>query len=190
MAVQQIADRHARLQTALARRTAADLARLWSQVDLTRVAASWTSMLPQAMLTLSTGQATAALESSGYVDAVARAYGMAANGVRVLPTGFAGIASDGRGLAALIYQPAITTLEQIKAGRPPTRAATSGGFLLDMIARTQVADAGRTADGAAIVAHRELTGYVRMVVGGSCGRCIVLAGRRYRVLAGFKRHPR
>jgi hypothetical protein len=35
-----------------------------------------------------------------------------------------------------------------------------------------------------------VTGYVRMIVGKTCSRCLILAGRRYQWNAGFRRHPR
>jgi hypothetical protein len=62
--------------------------------------------------------------------------------------------------------------------------------VLDMIVRTQVADAGRVADQVATTARTRATGYVRMLVGRSCSRCAVLAGRNYGWNAGFDRHPR
>src|SRR5690606_6627480 len=39
-------------------------------------------------------------------------------------------------------------------------------------------------------AHRQASGYVRMVNPPCCPRCAILAGRWYRWSAGFQRHPR
>jgi hypothetical protein len=191
VALEQLAERHAARQVTLARRAARELAALWRGVDRNRIAMSWRSLLPQALVLLSTAQMTAASAADLYVTDAA-----VAQGVRSTPAGlvnprmFGGIASDGRPLVSLLYQPAITALEQIGAGASPARALTAGGFTLDLIGRTQVADAGRTADGVAIASRPQLAGYVRVIVGKTCSRCLILAGRRYRWNAGFKRHPR
>lgn len=187
MAAEQIAARHADQQMALGRRTARELARLWRQVDRNHIALSWRLLLPQALVLLSASQMTAAAAAGPYLDDVAGAATLAG---RIVPTAFGGIASDGRPLATLLYKPAITALEQIGGGASPARAMTAGGFTLDLIARTQVADAGRVADGVAIASRPQLAGYVRVVAGKTCARCLILAGKRYRWNAGFLRHPR
>lgn len=190
MAVEAIAAQHSERQVQLGRRTARELARLWRQIDPAAIGPSWRSLLPQALVALSTSQATAAASSGIYVDDVLAEYGGGAAAGRIMPGAFAGIASDGRPLATLLYEPVITTLTQIGQGASPARALSTGRFVLDMVARTQVADAGRVADGVAISARPRLRGYVRMVVGKTCSRCLILAGRRYEWNAGFKRHPR
>jgi hypothetical protein len=191
MAVEPIAAGHAERQVTLARRTSMELGRLWRQIDRSNIAASWGAQLPQALAVLGTSQATAAASAGLYVDDALDAQGIAtgASG-RLMPGAFAGIASDGRPLASLLLEPSITALSQIKQGASPARALNSGRFLLDMIARTQVADAGRVAVGTAIAARPQVHGYVRMVVGKTCSRCLILAGRRYSWNQGFQRHPR
>lgn len=191
MAVEPIAAGHAERQVTLARRTAVELGRLWRLVDRGNIAASWGGLLPQALAVLGTSQATAAASAGLYVDDVLEASGMAVRAAgRVNPAAFAGIASDGRPLASLLLEPSITALQQIKQGATAARALSSGRFVLDMIVRTQVADAGRVAVGTAIAARPEVRGYVRMIVGKTCSRCLILAGRRYRWNEGFRRHPR
>lgn len=192
MAVELIAAQHAERQVSLARRTSLELARLWRHVDRDRIAASWGSLLPQALAVLGTSQATAAAGAGVYVDDVLEESGAALEHAagRINPGRFAGIASDGRPLASLLLEPAITSLSQIKAGASPAQALNSGRFVLDMITRTQVADAGRVAVGTAIAARPQVTGYVRIIVGKTCSRCLILAGKFYRWNAGFQRHPR
>jgi hypothetical protein len=191
MAVEPIAARHAEHQVSLARRTSREMARLWRQVDRDRIAASWRALLPQALVMLSTSQMAAAAGAGLYVDDVLEDYAMSTEAAgRIVPGAFGGIASDGRPLASLLYQPAISALEQIGAGASPARAMSAGGFTLDLIGRTQVIDAGRVADGVAIAARPQLAGYVRVIVGKTCARCLILAGKRYRWNAGFKRHAR
>lgn len=185
MAVEVIAARHARERVALAKRTARRLAALWRRIDPGAIAVSWRSLLPLAMVELSIAQAGAARTADSYLAATTGEVASA-----VVPTAFAGIASDGRPLASLLYLPAIHSLEYIGAGASPRRALAGGLFELDLMARTQVADAGRVADEVALAARRQTTGFVRMVVGNTCSRCILLAGRWYRWNAGFNRHPK
>jgi hypothetical protein len=99
------------------------------------------------------------------------------------------MASDGRPLDSLIYQPAITALQTIQRGGTVTQAMAAGAFATDMIVRTQVTDAGRVADGVALAAEPSLDGYVRMLNLPSCSRCIILAGKFYAWNDGFERHP-
>jgi hypothetical protein len=192
MAVDEIAAAHAERQVALARRTSLELAKLWRHVDRARIAASWGGLLPQALAILGTSQATAAASAGLYVDDVLEASGVAVEPAagRINPAAFAQSASDGRPLASLLLEPAITSLTQIKRGASVPQAMGSGRFLLDMISRTQVADAGRVAVGTSIAARPQVQGYVRIVVGKTCSRCLLLAGKFYRWNSGFQRHPR
>ena len=191
MSVLEIVTGHARRQVALARRAAADVARLWARVDRTQIAASWLASIPAALTVVESAQAIAAAAGNVYVDDLADEYRLTeAPAGRIIPATFAGVASDGRELGSLLAQPAIAALTALKAGQSERRAMAAGRFALDTIVRTQVADTGRAADGVALVARPQMTGYVRMVVGASCARCLVLAGTRYRWNQGFLRHPR
>lgn len=191
MAIESIASVHSERQVQLGRRTALELVRLWRLIDPSSIAASWRALLSQAIVVLATSQATAAASAGIYVDDVLAEYGLSpASAGRIMPGAFAGVASDGRDLAGLLYQPAVTALTQIGAGASPARGLASGRFVLDMVVRTQVADAGRVADGVAIAVRPQLRGYVRMVVGKTCARCLILAGRHYEWNQGFRRHPR
>lgn len=60
---------------------------------------------------------------------------------------------------------------------------------LDRLVASEVADAGRSASQVEIVAAPEWTNYVRMLNPPSCARCTILAGRIYRDLEAFARHP-
>lgn len=182
---------HYRRQTTLARRASAQVGRLWSQVDPGRIRASWAALTAQALTVLASAQTTAAAGAGVYVGDALEAQGVDPEPVaRVAPARFAGVASDGRDLAGLLEQPVARSLARIARGDRAARALTAGRLELDLIVRTQIADAGRVADGVAIVARPQVSGYVRMLSLPSCSRCIILAGRRYRWNAGFKRHPR
>jgi hypothetical protein len=60
---------------------------------------------------------------------------------------------------------------------------------LEQLLTSEVADAGRTASQVEFVARPEWQNYVRMLTPPSCARCAILAGRVYRDLEAFQRHP-
>jgi hypothetical protein len=188
----QVVTAHYRRQTTLARRTADRAAQAWRRLDRGDIARSWLGLLLTEVLpTVASAQGIAAASSGAYVDDALEAQRSVTDVVgRVNPAMFANVASDGRDLVTLLQQPVITALTALRDGATVPRALTVGRLDLDMIVRTQVADAGRVADGVAITSRPRVAGYVRMLSPPSCGRCTVLAGRHYRWNAGFLRHPR
>jgi hypothetical protein len=108
----------------------------------------------------------------------------------VQPAAFAGVASDGRGLASLLDEALVTVKVGLKARTAPDRALASGGSQLEMLAQTTVQDTGRAAVSAGMIARPHVEGYVRVLTLPSCSRCAILAGRVYRWSTGFQRHPR
>lgn len=111
------------------------------------------------------------------------------------PAGLVGVAGDGRPLASLLYGAIIHARSAI-AKAPDTkdpnviRRAWAEQGIAALIARTQtsIADAGRVATGLGTIARPD-TGYTRLLVGPSCSRCAVLAGRVYHSMIAFDRHP-
>lgn len=189
--VEDVAAAHHRRQQTIARRAADRIAQLWRQVDRSAIVQSWAALSVRAFTVLASAQGIAAASSGVYVDDALDAQGLDADADgSVAADRFAGVASDGRDLATLLQQPAFTALAAIKAGNTVDWAMASGLVDLDMIVRTQVADAGRVADGVAITARRHVGGYVRMLSLPSCSRCVILAGRFYQWNSGFRRHPR
>lgn len=183
----EVAARRSAQQQAAARAAAEVAGAAWSRVDLGDIARSWASLLPGPLGAVTVAQRIAASGADAYVAAVAGARTPAG---LVVPSRLAGIASDGRPLGSLLYTPAVRSLEAIRAGAAPADALQVGRLHLDMIVRTQVADAGRVADGIAITARRDVGGYIRMLSGKSCSRCVLLAGKFFRWNEGFQRHPR
>lgn len=181
----EVAARHARQRARLAARLRREARAAWRRVDPARISETWAAQLPQLLSSLVAGQYAAASTADGYLNAV----GQADAGIQVKADAFAGIASDGRDLRTLFAIPGIVTKTAIADGYPLARAMAAGGALAELAAHTQVADAGRAADQAGMVG-RGAQGYVRAVVGATCSRCIVLAGRWYRWNAGFQRHPK
>lgn len=189
MGVRQVADGHYRQQASLARRVARSLGRLWRRVAPQDIAGSWRDQLPEAFATVTAGQYAAAQSSTAYVAAALSAQRASTESAgRVNAAALAGIASDGRDLESLLYRPAITALTTIGRGADVQRSLAAGAVELDMIVRTQVADAGRVGDGVATTSAA-VGGYVRMLTLPSCSRCIILAGVFYEWNAGFPRHP-
>jgi hypothetical protein len=180
----EVAARHARDRARLAARLRREARQAWRQVDPARISATWAAQIPALLAALTAGQRAAASTADGYLDAQDLP-----GAARVNPAAFAGVASDGRDLRSLFSMPGIVTLQAIAAGHSLGRAMAAGGALAELAAHTQVADAGRVADLTGM-AGRGSPGFVRMVVGETCSRCIVLAGRWYRWNAGFNRHPK
>jgi hypothetical protein len=152
---------------------------------------SWLAQVPGLSVVVSGAQFAAASPADDYLDEVLAAQDSVGDSrLAVEPRNFAGVASDGRDLMSLLYQPAISALTALASGTPLSMALATGAATLDMITRTQVADAGRAADGVALTARRTATGYVRVLSPPSCSRCVILAGKRFRWNDGFLRHPR
>ncbi|APU20940.1 hypothetical protein [Actinoalloteichus sp. GBA129-24] len=99
------------------------------------------------------------------------------------PSAFADL-TDGGGswLRLLVYAP--TSVARIEDGIDRAR------WVAQSIALTGMQDVGRSAVSAAMWSRRAATGYVRMLVPPSCARCAILAGRVYRRVTAFRRHPR
>lgn len=195
MGVLERARAHLRRRRALAKRTALEVAKLWTRIDRNDIARSWAASVPAAVTVVESGQAIAAAQASGYLDDLLEDFGLSVGAApRVRIDGFVGTAADGRDLATLLFRPAITALQTIRAAPTVDRqvvakAMASGRFVSDLIVGTEVSDAGRAADQAALAAETQLDGWVRMLNLPSCARCIQLAGQFYRWNSGFERHP-
>lgn len=191
MSTHSVALDHYRHRQRLVRAVAAVAGQLWRQVDPSDLGGSWTWLLPRLMTALSGAQMAAAAAADDYLTSVLTHQGIdgAAKG-RLVPRALSGVAADGRSLDSLLRQPVIAAKTTIQTGQGITRALSTGLANLDLIIRTEVADAGRVADQIALTARPEADGYVRMIVGKTCPRCAILAGRRYRWNQGFNRHPR
>lgn len=164
----------------------------WAGLDKADLSGSWAATAGPAMVrTLAAAQRLAAAGASQYIAAAVSAQNADPTAdAAVDATAFSGTAADGRSLAGLLYTPVLKTKMAIGAGLPVREALASGAAELSMLVGTEVADAGRNATGAAMTATRSVRGYVRMVAGSACSRCIILAGKHYRWNAGFLRHPR
>lgn len=195
MALADVARAYYAAQSALAAAVRLAVRALWGEVDVVDLSGSWASrrLGDRLFVAISSGQLAAAGQAPAYVARALVEQRAASSPLGVLlPQAMAGVASDGRDLETLVYEPVIRVKEAIGRGAAPARAMQVGGSSLETIATTQVADAGRAAAAVAMAVEPAVTGWVRMLVPPSCGRCVVLAGRRYRTaeIGGFDRHER
>lgn len=174
-------------RAALSAETARLAAKLWREVDPHNLAADWQAKVHRVAALVAAGQLAAARQADPYLAAILEA--VEAEGA-VWPAALAGVASDGRDLADLLMYPVWSALSALTRGASLAMSLVTGGALLDLLARTMVADAGRAADLVAMAARPAVTSYVRVVELPACARCILLAGREYGLSTGFARHPR
>jgi hypothetical protein len=104
---------------------------------------------------------------------------------------FVGVSSYGFPLT----EPIIATIDR-RVPAPPEALpqpwwddATAFMADLERLLLSEIADAGRTASQVEFVARPDWTNYVRMLNPPSCPRCAILAGRIYRDIDAFDRHP-
>lgn len=172
------------------------LAPLWRSEGL------WAGKVNRAALLVSAGQVRAATITGAYMASQTST----APEFDLVPSAFGGVASDGRPLASLMEGAAVAanaaqarvlgadrssgtptfarSLDMKEAAAESERAARA--WLL-MMARTQIADAGRAALRSSMAVW-DMSG-VRVANLPCCPRCAILAGRVYHWSAGFKRHP-
>jgi len=190
MALRDIALAYYLFMRALTRRAQDATRRLWREVELADLDGSWVPLADRMLVTVAAAQLLAAQRAAPYLDAALAAQGAGPDVLgRLVPASLAGVASDGRSLDTLLYEPVIRVKTAIRSGEAPPRALASGEASLVRIAGTQVQDTGRAAVAVGMVTRPSVTGWIRMLNPPSCGRCAVLAGRRYRVSEGFLRHP-
>lgn len=183
---------HHRRQARLALLAMRQAAREWHSLDRRDLTGSWYRGTGLRLLALVTAaQQAAATGATQYVGDVVAAEGGRPDtqGLSVNPAAFAGVAADGRNLDSLLYLPVISSKTAIADGAGITDAMDQGLAELLQLVGSEVADAGRAADGAGIVADRAVTGYVRVLSPPSCARCAILAGKIYHSATAFQRHP-
>lgn len=180
-----------RRQQTIVRRAANRVQAVWRQINRRDISGSWQQLSPLLMAAVVDAQTEAARLADPYLDDVLAAEDADPTAAgRVNPAAFAGIASDGRPLLSLLYQPVIDWKVRMLAGQSMEDAFRGSLASALRITATQVADAGRGATGVAMAGRRTIQGYVRVVQPPACSRCVILAGREYGWNRGFQRHPR
>lgn len=188
----EAADARYRQVQSLAQAVVARVQSIWSGLDPANILASLQGDQGGAILdAVVAGQLTAAEGAQAFVGLAMAERGAAARvAAEVEPAAFAAIASDGRPLTTLLFQPAITTYTTLAAGADPRTALLAGMNQMARMVSLQVTDASRAATQTAMATHQRCIAYVRVVKLPACGRCIILAGRQYSYSTGFQRHPK
>ncbi|MFJ2579977.1 hypothetical protein [Kitasatospora aureofaciens] len=168
---------------------------LWGQLAPDDLTGSWLGGIGERIVrAVQAGTLLAATTGQPYVDAMVAADGLTADylpgAARVPAKAFTLSAADGRPLDSLLYLPVIRTKTLLQGGLTLQQSMLKGLLDLQRMVASEVADAGSSAAGVAMVGNRQITGYIRRVRPGACARCAILAGRWYRYDAGFQRHKR
>jgi hypothetical protein len=163
--------------------------RLWRGVDPARISDTWRAAIPRLMTVLMGAQFVAGQTATDYVSAALEQQSIRSPVDGLLnPFALVGVASDGRPLDTLLIQPALAAMSALADGYTRSRSMQIGYASLEMLTRTQVADAFRGADSVA-GSTRRVARYVRVLTPPSCSRCVVLAGDDRAWNTSFKRHP-
>ncbi|WP_369190164.1 hypothetical protein [Streptomyces sp. R08] len=165
---------------------------LWGEATPDRILSALQGEIGRGILNaVIAGQLNAAEGAAGFVTSAMLAQGAGATPLgSFVPGSLAGIASDGRSLATLLYLPALTVVRAFAGGFKPAEAMTLGLNQMASFVSTQIADTARVSTSVAMTAHPRCVSYVRVVKLPACARCIILAGRQYTYSEGFKRHPK
>lgn len=147
-----VARAHQATQNALTDSTLAAVLELWSQMDPTAWFDSWwrQRLGQKAYVLVSLAQEGVANEARPYVEAVLNLLGSPVEIPALVPEAFAGIASDGTDLEALMSLAPVISYARTQRGWEPERAREAGANFLRQVVTTQVQDAGRAADQVAI----------------------------------------
>ena len=181
---------HMEARRRLAEATARASLDLWRQVDRDNIYTSWMTLLARLLAIVSSGQLAAAQTAEPWLMELLGIDPELPESDRLNPGPLVGVDGGGRPLAGVLMAPMWAALRLVTQGKPVVQSMASGRTLLDAVVRTAVADAGRAADSVGMIARPAVTSYVRVVEGGACSRCLVLAGREYGVSTAFARHPK
>ena len=182
MSVPPPAQDHHQQRAAQAATTAAAVRQVWNTVDPEHLEESWLARAALVAGLIRAGQTAAASTAEPWLTLETGPGEGAIN-----PE--AAVEEAGDLTVPLIY-PLVIALNRIRRGFDTAMSILSGAYFLEMVTRTLVADAGRIADMAGMIARPRVVSYVRVVELPACPRCIILAGAEYSLSEGFLRHPR
>jgi hypothetical protein len=188
------AQRHAPALYAAQAAAAADavegIASAWPWLDFSDLAGSWAQIREAVLALIVRSQVRSAEVSAAYQAAVLRDDGLVPlAGAAIDPAGFAGHNGDGVPLLDVLDAVPIWMRADLAAGMPVEEAAEKARLRAEMLAKTEVQRSGSRAGFVGRTIEPRFKGWERYVNLPACGRCIVLAGRRYKANADFDRHP-
>ncbi|MGI3230576.1 hypothetical protein ACRJ4B_49825 [Streptomyces sp. GTA36] len=182
MTVPAEAQQHQAERAVQAATTAAAVRAVWgASVDPQDLEGSWLAGAVLAAEMIRTGQTAAASTADTWLTAEA---GPGEGAVD--PAAAAAAAGD---LTGPLLYPLLIALNRLRRGFSMALSILSGAAFLEMVTRSLVADAGRIADMAGMIARPRVVSYVRVVHLPACARCVILAGREYTLSDEFLRHP-
>lgn len=111
------------------------------------------------------------------------------SGYEMEPAALVGYAGSGYTVDETLQWAPVRAKQAVESGATARTGALVAQEWLALTTTTILADTLRSATSVSMSTRRS-HGYVRMVNGNACGRCVVLAGRWYRISADFDRHPR
>lgn len=156
----------------------------------TRFDAGWSLVGPSIIADVARSQRAAIGRARDYIPELLEATGQEVEAdVDPIDSELVGLTGSGHSLTQALDLTPIRAKQAVERGATPRDAASFAGSWLTATVGTIVADTARSAEGLGMFSHR-VRGYVRMVNGGACGRCVILAGRWYRTSSGFLRHRR
>src|SRR5450756_544677 len=151
---------------------------------------SYLTLEPTLLAVVRTAQERFVSGAADYIPAVLDEQGIkAAPLARVSTLPLIGVAGDGRPVDSLLYGAITGAKTAVGNGSTPFAALASSGQWLRATVGTLLSDTARQSE-ALHSGVRPVTGYVRMLNGTSCPRCVVLAGKFFRRNTGFQRHPK
>lgn len=186
----QVAVEYARDQRRESAAAVAAVGRLWRRVG-DDFDSGFRAVAPQMLTVMGTAQVRMTERANAYLPDVLSATGQGRQNRpewQVSRTALLGVAGDGRPTESLAYGAVTTAKTAIGEGATAAQARARGGQFLSLAVGTMLADTARSAE-TLNTASRPLGGYVRMLTPPSCGRCVILAGKRFKTNQGFERHP-
>lgn len=184
------ATEYARATRAEKRAALAAIRRQWRRMG-SDFDASWSLIAPTVAAIIGVAQRRTAQLADEFIPAVLEQTGQ----LRAVPAAaetnvaaFVGVTGAGISVVDQIDVTPIRAKQAVASGSTAHQALAVGGSWLVRTAGTILADTARAVETTGM-ATRGVSGYVRMLVPPSCGRCAVLAGRWYRTREAFQRHP-
>lgn len=155
-----------------------------------RFETGWQQFGPAIIAKVLVAQGFLASEAAAFVPAViAATEGVVATdaAAQTNTAALVGVTGGGFAVADSLAAVSLVALQAVAGGATTTKALETSASWLQQTVGTILADTERSSG--AVTRYTRKVGYIRMVNGGACGRCVILAGRWYRQNAGFLRHP-
>lgn len=178
-----------RQQQRIAELTGRAVAQQWRQVG-DDFDAGWEAVRPGTVQAMQAGMAATVRSATAYTPALLTETRASADPAgRLRAAAFTDWAPDGSELSSFLDAAPIRAKQAVARGASALRARSIAGAWLISRVLTGLADTRRDVVSVDMAQRPALTGYVRMLNGPSCSRCVILAGKWFRWNDGFQRHP-